>query len=171
MRQNDRGEYSLLANPRFANWDVAQQRTEASVASLQEVGEFLGTTNTASVGREEDEERSGDRRRRLFPPLAPPFFETPPCLASLRPGSFENKHCQKKADASSPLQNLVVQYTFFPGIGRQATTYFLPHSSSFFLRKSGESLCAALSDPSFLKKKKSRPPSTPWQSLSCNPDN
>ncbi len=68
-------------------------------------------------------------------------------------GALKTNTAKKKADASSPLQNLVVQYTFFPGIGRQATTYFLPHSSSFFLRKSGESLCAALSDPSFFKRK------------------
>ncbi len=128
MRQDDRGEYSLLANPRFANWDVAQQRTDASVASLQGVGEFLGTTNTASVGRSEDEERSGDRRRRLFQPLAPPFFKTPPCLASHRPGSFENKHCQKKADASSPLQNLVLHLF---SRNRQASNNLF--SSSFLL--------------------------------------
>ena len=168
MRQNDRRACSLLANPRFANWDVAQQRTDASVASLQEVGEFLGTTNTASVGREEDEERSGDRRRRLFPPLAPPFFETPrPASHRIAQGALKTNTAKKSRRLFSPPKSRSTP--FFPGIGRQATTYFLPHSSSFFLRKSGKSLCAALSDPSFLKKK-SRPPSTPWQSLSCNPD-
>ncbi len=73
-----------------------------------------------------------------------------PASHRIAQGALKTNTAKKKPTPVLPSK--ISYYTFFPGIGKQATTYFLPHSSSFFLRKSVESLCVALSDPSFLRK-------------------